>query len=188
MRTTLIFLALFLPFTLGAKDTPKTILSQLPRTIEECARDAEIADFSDPRLGQAASYRTPGMVITVYAFDLGQPQIAEGVTDRVVMQSFTKAKQDIQTVLDRGMYSSAKLQNDGTKTHDGGVETLVARYDVVRAQGPDAGVKMFSEIHVFGAREHVIKIRVSGESAKEAELGKVLATFIPKLIQAITHP
>lgn len=183
MRTSFTLLAFLLPFIVRAKDAPEAILKQLPQTIAGCERD-EIEDYGDPRLGCSIPYRMAGLAITVYVYDQGRPQIADGITDPFITQSFEMAKKEILRALQKGSYSDVQSRSEG-KAMYGNLETLCARYYLTRAQGPDAGVKLFSEIHIFGARDHLIKLRVSGESTREAELGKVVEQFIPELMKAI---
>jgi len=187
IRASVLVLNLLLPFTLSAKDTPRAILSGLPDTIADC-KHGEIEDYGDPRLGCSVDYAMPGLLITIYVYDQGRRRIADGITDSLVTQSFAMAKADIQTAVTRGMYSGAKLESDGKVSHDGGFETLSARYYLTREQEPDTGLKMFSEIHIFGARDHIIKIRVSGEKSREAELGKIVDQFIPAFVSALGVP
>ena len=184
MRTILILFTLFLPFLLDAKDTPQAILNQLPQTIAGCER-GKIKDYEDPGLGASAAYNTPWVIITVYVYDQGHPRIAEGITDRFVTQNFAGAKNDIKTALEQGTYSSVKIRSDGRAIHEGGFETLYASYFLTHAEGPLAGRKMLSELHIFGARDQLIKIRISSELANETERNKTLDHFIPAFIKAI---
>ena len=51
-----------------------------------------------------------------------------------------------------------------------------------------AGVRAASEIHVFGARDYIIKIRVTEALQEGATLEKVMEDFIPALVRAIQNP
>jgi len=55
-------------------------------------------------------------------------------------------------------------------------------------QGADAGHRFFSEIHVLGARDYIIKLRVTGRIEDEAKFGKVLEKFVPAIVKAIKNP
>jgi len=187
MRFVLVLLGLLLTCNLDAKETPQAILNGLPQAIAGCER-SEFRDYGNPKLGGSVAYQSPGFVITVYAYDQGEPHIADGITDRAVTESLTMAKKDIETAQSKGVYSDAQFRSEGKATYNGGFETLCARYRLTFAQGKLAGVKVFSEIHVFGARDHIIKLRISGKLDEEEKLGKVLDQFIPALMKAIQQP
>jgi hypothetical protein len=187
MRTFLVLLALLLPITLSAKDAPDAILKSLPSEIAGCER-GELKDYGDARLGQSVVYQVPGLVVTVYIYDQGRPHIADGIGDSNVTKAFEMAKGDIDVATQQGYYSDVKPTNDGKAIHDGGVETLCARYRLTRMQGSDAGQRFFSEIHVLGARGYIIKLRVTGRIEDEAKFGKVLEKFVPAIVKAIKNP
>jgi hypothetical protein len=184
MRAIVLLLALFLPFTLCAKDAPDVILKSLPEEIAGCKR-GELHDYGDARLGQSVDYQVPGLLMTVYVYDQGRAEIAEGLKDPVVQRSFEMAKGDIDVAVEKGYYADVQLLSDGKAFHEGGVETLCARYRLTRLKGNDAGKRFFSEIHILGARDHIIKLRVTGSLEDEAKFGKVLEKLVPAVIKAI---
>ena len=101
-------------------------------------------------------------------------------------QAFKDAQADIEAAKKAGNYSEVKqLPLGDEKTSFG---TLCARYHLIRARGSDKGLKMFSEVHVFGARNHIIKIRVSGDREKEEALRKTLGKMLPEICAAVRKP
>ncbi len=176
MRALLCLLMLVLP--LAAKESPEEILSVLPAKIAGCEK-TEYHAYEPAGLGGSVSYKVPGLVVTVYAYDLGKENITGKLDDPTVREAFDNACADLGTALKQGIYSEVTEQKPGDRRSAFG--TLSAAYRVVRAKGPDAGVPLFSEIHVFGARGYIIKFRVSGEIENEKDLRKVLDELLPKI-------
>jgi hypothetical protein len=175
-------LALLLPGGLSAKDSPRDILGHLPVTIAGCER-GEIRGFGDARLGQAATYTVRGLVITVYVFDLGKAHVADGLGDELIAEAMAMAKQDIQQ---QRKALKVEFRDEAKASFPGGFETLRARYFFNR--GVTTGTELFSEVHVFGAHDQIIKLRISGELEKEEKMGKVVEEFIPTLMKALAQP
>ncbi len=169
-----------------AKDAPETILKRLPQTLAGCER-GEARDYGDPRLGWSIAYNSGGVVITVYAYDQGHAHVADGITDQTIRDCFTMARKDIQIAAAKGIYSDVEDRTEGQETHDG-VEMLYARYRLTFAQGKVAGVRAASEIHIFGARDQIIKIRVTAALREEERLANVMGEFLPALVKAIQNP
>lgn len=179
-----LFLALVLPFQGMAKESPETILKALPETLGHCAR-GEASDYGDPRLGWSIAYNDKkGVVITVYVYDQGVSEIADGIGDRIITDSFAAARQEIHTAMRKGMYSDVQPRDDGKATIEG-MEILFARYFLVFAKGQVAGLKAVSALYMFGARNQIIKIRATAPASDEAHAAKVLMEFVPELVKAI---
>ncbi|EDY17862.1 hypothetical protein CfE428DRAFT_4601 [Chthoniobacter flavus Ellin428] len=169
-----------------AKELPEMILKRLPQTLGGCGR-GEARDYGNPRLGWSVAYNSDGVVITVYAYDQGHEHIADGIADQAIRDSFTMARKDIQIAAAKGMYSDVEDRSEGKETYEG-MEMLYARYRFTFAQGKVVGVRAASEIHIFGVRDHIIKIRVTAALQDGATLEKVMEEFIPALVKAIQNP
>ena len=176
MRALLCLLMLVLP--LAAKEHPEEILALLPAKFAGCEK-TEYHAYEPAGLGGSISYKVPGLVVTVYAYDLGKENITDKLDDPALREAFEKACAELGEALKQGMYSEVTEQNPGDRRSAFG--TLKAAYRVVRSKGPDAGVPLFSETHVFGAHGHIIKFRVSGEIENEKDLRKVLGELLPKI-------
>ena len=176
MRALLCLLMLVLPF--AAKESPEEILALLPAKFAGCEK-TEYHAYEPAGLGGSVSYKVPGLVVTVYAYDLGKENITGKLDDPTIREAFDKACADLGTALEQGIYSEVTEQKPEDRRSAFG--TLRAVYRVVRAKGPDAGVPLFSEIHAFGAHGHIIKFRVSGEIEGEKELRKILDELLPKI-------
>ena len=168
-----------------AKESPQTILESLPATLAGCSR-SEYHAYEGAGLGGSVGYNAPGLVVTVYAYDLDKGDIADGIDDPVVRKAFEDANGALLLAKDAGYYSKVERQKDGLKKAAPGA--LVSRFHLTHAKGGKAGVEVFSETHVFGARGHVIKFRISGDLADEAKHRKILAKLIPALHEAIAKP
>jgi hypothetical protein len=169
---------------LQAKESPKEILERLPQEIAGI-RKGEIHDYGDARLGFSVAYDAPGLVITAYIYDLGQSTIADGLDDPIVKDAFAGAKREIQVAADRGAYSDVKVLGDGRGTFHGRELTLSAKYELTRQQGRDAGLRVFSEIHIFGARNQIIKLRISGDLSKHETTGPLAEKFVEEFVKAV---
>lgn len=169
-----------------AKDAPETILKRLPQTLAGCER-GEARDYGDPRLGWSMAYNLGGVVITVYAYDQGHAEVADGIADQTIRDCFTMARKDIQIAAAKGIYSDVEDRSEGKETYDG-FEMLYARYRLTFAQGRVAGTRAASEIHIFGARDQIIKIRVTAALNEEERLVRVMGEFLPALAKAIRNP
>jgi hypothetical protein len=183
-RMLLVLFALFLPAVLSAKDSPEDLLRHLPKTIAGCERGV-IRDYGAPELGCSVGYKVPGLLITVYIYDLGNAHVADGLGDRLIADAMALAKKEIQRSGQTGDYTKVEFRDEARVNFDGGYQTLRARYYLTRNTGDDKGLEVFSEIHVFGARDQIIKFRISGEKDREEELSKVVKEFIPALMKAL---
>jgi hypothetical protein len=184
MRSLLLFFLWLLPLSLVAGDAA-AILKSLPTSITGCeAKPEELKVYDKPGLGASLTYHKPGLIVTVYAYDLDQTGIAGGLEDPTVKKAFTMAVSDIKEATKQGYYSKLEELDNGTATF-GTDRTLRSRFRLTREKGPDAGVRFVSEIHVWGAAGNIIKLRVSGDTEREAEHTKSLEKFIPALMEAL---
>jgi hypothetical protein len=182
-----LLLALLLPLQAAAKDSPETLLKELPETLGSCER-GERRDYGDPRLGWSVVYNDRhGMVITVYVYDQGVDRIADGAGDRIITDSFAAARRDIHVAMTKGMYSDVQPFDDGKATIEG-MDILFARYHLTFAKGEAAGKKAVSVLYIFGARDQIIKVRATAPADDEARASKVLTEFLPALVKAIQKP
>jgi hypothetical protein len=182
-----LLLALLLPFQAVAKDSPEALLKQLPETLGDCQR-GELQNYGDPRLGWSIAYNDRhGMVITVYAYDQGAAKIADGISDRIITDSFASARRDIHVAMTKSMYSDVQPFDDGKATIEG-MDILFARYHLTFAKGEVAGKKAVSALYIFGAHDEIIKIRATAPADDEPHASKVLAAFLPALVKSIQRP
>lgn len=176
----------FLPQSLRAAEEPQEILRALPKTIAACEQ-GDLKDYGGD-LGSSIAYRKEGLLFTVYVYDLGHPKIGEALTDPVLKEAFESARKELTAAAAQGYYEDLKERDAGRAEFGKEHETLRARYHLTQAMGKAAGTKSLSEIHVFGARGQIIKLRITGTMEKAGEHEKAIAQFIPKLMELLRQP
>jgi hypothetical protein len=185
MRSIAAFLiSLLLAYPLQGKEDPKMILERLPATLAGLERD-EIKGYDKPELGASASYKKPGLLVTVYLYDLGVEEIGVGVTDATVRKAFQMAVSDITEAAKQGYYSDVEEVDRGSASFGKNHRTLRSRFRLTRLKGEDAGKRFVSEIHAWGGLGHIVKLRVTGRVEEEAEHSKTLEQFVPALMDAL---
>jgi hypothetical protein len=121
---------------------------------------SEIHTYSTPELGYSVNYRSKEAgYVTVYVYDGGEKQIADGVSDRKIEEQLINAENEIYAFVESGSYDDAqKLKSDiitlGGKS--GKVRVLRSIFFIGRKEQ-----KLYSEIYVFGYKNHFIKVRAS---------------------------
>ncbi len=158
------------------------MLGALPATIADCQQKRP--QNYGGNLGSSVDYDRQSLHITVYAYDLGNAAIADGITDPVIKEAFESAKQEIQFAVKKGIYSKAKALDDGTAKYGPGQEMLKATYKLTRTAG-GTDTEYYSEIQVYGARNTIIKLRISTTSIEDTEVAKTILRFVPELMEAI---
>ncbi len=180
---TLIFLTLW-PLCLLAGDPPEVILKALPEKIAGCQRD-DIHPYDKVELGASAAYKTVGLLVTVYIYDLGHQNIGEALSDPILREAFESAQSELKEADHSGFYTGLEERDSGTANFGPGHQVLRARYRLTRVKGENAGQRFFSEIHVFGAKGNIVKLRISGSLANETEHAKTIEQFIPALMDSL---
>lgn len=189
MRTIIaLFALLMLGMPLPAADSPDTVLGELPKEIAQLRRDG-VSKYDEAGLGASTSYKRPGLLVTVYMYDLGVSEIGNDLTDPTLQKAFGMAKGDIDGAAKKGYYSSVEKAEDGTVKFENGATCLRARYHLVRTdKTPDKNLRIISEVYVFGARGHIIKLRVSGQATHVGENEKALKVLVPTLYDLLRKP
>src|SRR6266446_3122701 len=121
---------LFLLCLLGvavAKDPPKTILESLPAELAGCLREEHHA-YDSPELGGSVGYNKPGLIVTVYAYDLRRNEIADGTEGKIVQEAFASANDELFDAQRAAIYSKVERQKEGMKKQPS--DALISRYVV----------------------------------------------------------
>jgi hypothetical protein len=185
-----VFFLLWLMFlsmgTLQAKDDPEALLQALPENIADC-RQGKPQSYGNPKLGNSIDYDRDGLHITVYAYDQGYETIGDGIEDPLVKSAFEGAKGDVQIAKERGIYLKVRLIDDGKASHGHGLTTLRATFHVTAAKGEPPASEFYSEIHVYGARNQIIKLRISTNRVNDPEISKTILRFVPELMEALAR-
>jgi hypothetical protein len=183
MRWFLIFLLTCTAGFLRA-EVPGKLLEQLPKSLADCEA-SKVQGYDDPKLGSSLSYHQAGLLLTVYAYDLGEKDIPDGIEGKVVKEAFELAMSDIKEAEKQGYYSDVAWRLPYRASHGEGHRVLRARYHLTRQKGEGAGKRFISEIDVFGARGMIIKVRMTGDIENEASHRKTVDKFLPELFKAL---
>ena len=96
MRALFCLLMLILP--LAAKERPGEIPARLPAKFAGCEK-TEYHAYEPACLGGSVSYKVPGLVVTAYAYDLGNENITDKLDDPALREAFDKLLPEIRTTL-----------------------------------------------------------------------------------------
>ncbi len=136
----------------------------------------DIATYPKAELGYSIGYQSKeGGRLTVYVFDMGEKEIADGVDSDKVKAQLTEAERQIQAAADAGYYDDVKKIKSETITlggKDGKVKTLYTVYSF-SIRGND----VTSEIYVFGYKNNFIKFRVTRAKDDEKSKNKAIEAF-----------
>ena len=126
----------------------------------------EITTYPTAALGYSIPYQSEtGGTVTIYVYNGGRSEIADGVEDKVVKSEIEKAKSDIKAYGEAGYYDDVKKIKDETITlggKDGKVKALYSLFNFkIRGQ------KVDSEIYLFGYNGNFIKIRATRPMSKK---------------------
>jgi len=130
----------------------------------------------DPGLGTTVHYHCPGIKATVYIYNMGINTIPDGIESNVVRKAFETAKANIQEVARQGYYKlSSKLRTSITilDPAENPISALTASFSY-----QDQRENLTSFLYVFGRKNHIIKIRFSGEAENEAALNSIREGFL----------
>lgn len=167
---------------LRAKENPERLLAALPKNIADC-QQSKPQDYGGP-LGNSVDYDRDGLHITVYAYDMGKATIEEGIGDPTVLHAFQISESEIQDAVKKGIYSHALPYDDsfgnGVAKNDWHPKVLISTYRLTRN-----GIEYRSQIVVYGARNHIIKLRISTDRLRDKEMIKAIDRFVPELMEAI---
>ncbi|MEI7821256.1 MAG: hypothetical protein WCK55_10090 [Verrucomicrobiota bacterium] len=96
MRALFCLLMLILP--LAAKESPGKVPARLPAKFAGFEK-TEYHAYEPAGLGGSVSYNVPGLVLTVYAYDLGNENITDKLDDPALREAFDKLLPEIRTTL-----------------------------------------------------------------------------------------
>jgi hypothetical protein len=185
MRWFALLLSVFLPFSVRAAEESITILKALPATLAGCVR-GEVKTYDKAALGASAPYRKGGLVISLYIFDLGRKDIGTSLDDPILQQAFRSGVEDIEKTAKTGeAYGNLEERDTGKAKFGKTGHTLRARYRMTWKSGDRVGQRVISELHVFGARGQIVKLRITGDAENEALHMKTIEEFIPALVDAL---
>jgi len=132
-----------------------------------------------PGLGYSVGYRQPGVVSTVYIYDLKKRGIPDDPSAPAIKAEFDAAKGDMMVVLQQGLYSKVepKEQFWAADAHNR-TRLLCGAATVVRSDGPD---ELASYLCVGGWNGKFIKFRITGAQLPEASVRRFLQAWMELL-------
>ena len=147
----------------------------------------EISDFSkDGRsdLGVSVQYRLRDeegkivMSLNVYAYDLGEKEIPDGIDSEVLKKQFEQVKKDVTGQQGPKGWHSVKHVADGRAglgPDKGAPQALKSEFETTMKEG---GPAMTSLIHLLGHKNRFVKIRITYKAEQkktcEEEVGRLL--------------
>jgi hypothetical protein len=182
MRRLLLLILCLWPCVSLLASPPTDILSALPKNIAGCEK-AKIHEYQPEGLGASLPFEKERMHITVYVYDLDAKDITDGLDHEVVKKAFRTAEKDVQTATQNGSYSDLEELDSGVAKFGPGRQTLRSRFRLTRVKA--GGERAVTEVHVFGAAGHIIKLRATAGVDLEAELTKTVEKFVPALMDAL---
>jgi len=95
----------------GAADSVQLLPSQimLPKRIGPMRLSGEPHKYDDPRLGMSYQYSGEGLSLTVYVYDAGQSDLADGADTLPVCREFEIAKQGVEQSYQKTQLKSQQL-------------------------------------------------------------------------------
>lgn len=190
----LLLIAVFVAFTFVnalAKESPETILRSLPSQISSYSA-TDIVPYEDRKLGASLSYSNPaGVAVTVYLYDLGVEDIADGPDTEIIAVSKRMAIADIREQEKLGLYSNVVIIFDGEKNlHLKGdkaikLVSVVLSYQLNNPYTGEQSLSFASDLYLTGLRGFICKVRISRPSG----LGKTdedgIAEMLNDLLSAL---
>lgn len=202
MKITLTFFAslvLVIVFALGAsaQDTPTDVPKPEPTPDKvKLERDtkfdgdvefpevdgwelSEKMTYPSPDLGYSVNYESPsGGRVTVYVYQGGRKSIPNELTG-VVANELKRAKSDIKTAVEAGLYQEAKELVSETVTlggEKGAVKALHSGY-MLKARGTE----LDSHIYIFPYQNYFIKIRATRRKTADSEANEAITELFAEL-------
>lgn len=173
-----------------AKDTPEAILSKLPPQIGEFIAEP-VNKYDEPEWGASIGYNSlNGTAVTVYIYDMGVAEIADGLSSDIVRQAKHDSMEEIKETVKSGTYANYELNEEKQIQLDiAGGKKLPAffwsmYYELVM---PEYNINLptYSSAYVTALKNHVLKIRVSRpalDEVNEANIDSLISSLISKII------
>lgn len=185
----ILLIAVFIAFTFVnalAKESPEAILRSLPAQIRSYSA-TDIVSYEDRKFGSSLNYSNPaGVAVTVYLYDLGVEDIADGPDTEVIALSKSMAIADILEQEKMGLYSNVVIIFDGEKSLNlkgGKAIKLVSVVLSYQLNNPYTGEQssVASDLYLTGLRGFICKVRISRPSG----LGKTDEDGIAEMLNGL---
>jgi hypothetical protein len=128
--------------------------------------------YPQPGLGHGIDYNGQTYGGSVYVYDRGAKDIADGIASGIVRSEFARARGDIAAIQKQQNQPEPQLVGERTVKIDG-VEFLTATYRYTRNN-----VDTLSTVAVTGFRRHFVKLRVSTRASAGNEAAERIDGFV----------
>ncbi len=178
-----------------AKESPNEILLSLPQEIQNFTAE-EPMTYEEPALGASRGYSAyadspEATAVTVYVYDWGYTDIAEGISSEAVIAAKQEAMRNISELESMGRYRNIQTQSDEPREIDIGdasplpVLWAAYSYDVILEDYPDAPLPVSSDLVLVGLKGYICKIRITKPQAVSTEKEEEIKKLIKTLLSAI---
>lgn len=162
-----------------AKEKPEDILLGLPSAIHGF-ESLEIKSYEQAMLGSSLGYNYRGedgeICATLYVYDMGLPQIPDGIESDEVRTAYKFSKRDIDYYEEKGVYEDVALSSEGSHTtkvsEDVDFLSLRAEYQYLNNK-ETCGKYVTSYIYLSGARNHFVKVRATVKQMTPNSLSRI---------------
>jgi hypothetical protein len=152
---------------------------KLPQNIGPLRFNGE-SRYSDRRLGRSFGYNASGISLSIYVYDFGFKQIADGPDSVSLCEQYESAKGEIES---GGNYENVIFRGEWTRALDGTPGSLRAREAVYQFERH--GVQAVSVLWFTAIDGHFLKLRLSLRSEVADELDEARAQILAALAEAI---
>lgn len=150
----------------------------LPKRIGPMSLRGEPHKYEDPALGVSYQYGSDGLSLTVYVYDAGNKQIADGADTVPVCQEFEVAKQGVEQAYQKAELKSQQLAR--VNPPDDRPLMREALYEYEREQRPT-----ISFVWITAAAKYFVKLRLSMDPRLRDELPEARRALLAVMGEAI---
>jgi hypothetical protein len=152
---------------------------QLPARIGPMTMDTAPHQYDDPRLGVSYQYRGPGVSLTVYVYDAGVENLADGPDTIPACYEFESAKHGLSNV----SYEDVRLVSEQMVRLLPPDDTLFMReamFELLRGER-----RVISYVWVTGVAKHFLKLRFSSDESLRPEMPEARRAILAAVGEAI---
>ncbi len=172
------FVLALLAGTVWAQESHVTLAPtalEMPTRIGPMSMDATPHRYDDPRLGVSYQYLGPGVSLTVYVYDAGVENLADGPDTIPACYEFESAKQNVSN----HSYQGVRLVSEQMVRLLPPADTVLMREALFELVREDR--RVISYVWLTGVAGHFVKLRFSSDDSLRSEMPEarraILAAF-----------
>lgn len=140
----------------------------------------EIQKYPTEELGFSVNYESPkGGRVTIYVYNGGKKNIADGADDKLIKDELNGAKNEIRKVAELGYYENLKELKNETVTLGGAAGKIKSLHTLYNFSAGEQNLT--SEIYIFGHQKRFIKIRATRPRDKNETGDKMTAELLEEI-------